>query len=206
MRRHLLRNSCFYFSPPPPSSLSSSFSPFSPPPSSFSSLASRDWLAAGREWASWDPNPETSEEVLSLVSAGNESELESILSTRLEFGTAGIRGEMGAGSSRMNDLTVLQAAQGLCAHLLSEFSASDAAVRGVALGFDHRARGSLNSRRFAEITAAVCRSRGIKVWMYPDFVATPLLPFLVDARDCLAGVMVTASHNPRNDNGAFPLC
>ena len=69
------------------------------------------------------------------------------------------------------------------------------------VGFDHRARGSLTSKRFAEITAASFLHKGVKVHLFPDFVPTPFVPFAVKELNCVAGVMVTASHNPKQDNG-----
>lgn len=81
---------------------------------------------------------------------------------------------MGAGTSRMNDVTVIQAAQGLCAYLGQQFG-DDAPSRGVVVGYDHRGTDSLSSRTFAMYTAAAFLSRGFTVYLYPDLVATPLV-------------------------------
>ena len=113
-----------------------------------------DWAAKGRQWAAWDPNAETREEVLGLVEQGDSAGLEARLGSRLTFGTAGIRGPMGAGSACMNELTVIQTTQGLLRYLeheLGESSGEEGALRsrGVCLGYDHRRRGSLHSERFA---------------------------------------------------------
>ena len=108
---------------------------------------------------------------------------------------------MGPGTNRMNDLTVVQAAQGIAAYLLAQFGREACASRGVVLGYDHRARGSINSRRFAMLSAAAMLSAGIRVRMFQRFACTPLVPFSVTHFGALAGIMVTASHNPKNDNG-----
>eukprot|EP00941_MAST-03F_sp_MAST-3F-sp1_P000483 g483.t1 len=106
---------------------------------------------------------------------------------------------MGPGYGMMNELTVQQTTQGLVEYILQQQISSPAIV----IGFDHRASPlfNLSSRRFAEIAAAVCISRGIRVYMFPDIVATPLVPFSIDHFKCAAGIMITASHNPKNDNG-----
>jgi phosphomannomutase len=90
--------------------------------------------------------------------------------------------------------------KGICKYLTKVFG-EEAKTKGFAIGYDHRKAGTLNSKRFAELTAAVCVSYGIKVYLYEGFVATPLVPFCIDQKECAAGVMVTASHNPKADNG-----
>ena len=165
-----------------------------------------DWAAKGRQWAAWDPNAETREEVLGLVEQGDSAGLEARLGSRLTFGTAGIRGPMGAGSACMNELTVIQTTQGLLRYLeheLGESSGEEGALRsrGVCLGYDHRRRGSLHSERFALLAAAVFVSQGVPVYLYSRPVPTPLVPWGLEQEGCAAGVMVTASHNPKEDNG-----
>lgn len=122
---------------------------------------------------------------------------------RIAFGTAGLRGPMAAGYACMNDLVVLQAAQGLVAYLKSTLGDAAACDRGLVLGWDHRAKAALGitSRRFAAVTALVAAAAGMKVHMYSDLVATPLVPWAVDSLGAAAGIMVTASHNPAGDNG-----
>ncbi|KAF8250127.1 hypothetical protein K440DRAFT_648917 [Wilcoxina mikolae CBS 423.85] len=100
---------------------------------------------------------------------------------------------MQAGFSRMNDLTVIQASQGLAAYILSTSTSSPSIV----IGHDHRH----NSRRFARLAAAAMIQRGIKVYFYTSLVHTPLVAFGVSFLKASAGVMVTASHNPAQDNG-----
>ncbi|KAI8092267.1 Phosphoglucomutase/phosphomannomutase [Gilbertella persicaria] len=102
---------------------------------------------------------------------------------------------MEAGFSRMNDLTVLQASQGLAVYI--ENNVKDAKVRGVVVGHDHRH----HSSDFARLTAAAFLQRGIKVWFYKDLVHTPLVPYTIKKLKAAAGVMITASHNPKDDNG-----
>lgn len=160
-----------------------------------------------RERAQWwvenDPNEETASQIKALLldeSAEGIAKVNTLFTGNLEFGTAGLRGPMGPGPIQMNDLTVIQAAQGLIANMLSKFG--DAAkTDGIVLGYDHRARGTLNSKRFAILTAAAALTKGVKVYMFSKFVATPLVPFSIRKFGAVAGVMVTASHNPAADNG-----
>ncbi|ORX50843.1 hypothetical protein DM01DRAFT_1363573 [Hesseltinella vesiculosa] len=102
---------------------------------------------------------------------------------------------MEAGFSRMNDLTVLQASQGLAKYV--EQHVPNAKSRGVVVGHDHR----YHSLDFAKLTAAAFLQRGIKVWYYRDLVHTPLVPYTIKKLKAAAGVMITASHNPKDDNG-----
>jgi len=155
-------------------------------------------LARARDYAAWDPNPET-RAAHAGAAAWPADELTRAFGSRLEFGTAGLRAAMGPGSARMNEVTVGAAAQGLVAALLA--AVPDAASRGIVVGFDHRALGGLSSRRFALLTAAAARARGVAVFLFGDLVATPLVPFAVLRLRAAAGVMVTASHNPARDNG-----
>ena len=92
----------------------------------------------------------------------------------------------------MNDLTVIQATQGLCAYLMSLRQQSS-----VVIGHDHRH----NSEAFARLAGAVFMKKGIKVFFYKKLVHTPMVPFAVDRLGCAAGIMITASHNPKEDNG-----
>jgi phosphomannomutase len=117
------------------------------------------------------------------------------MTQRLAFGTAGIRGPMVAGNSGMNQLVVLQTTQGVCRYLLE--SVPDARTRGVVVGYD----GRHNSRLFAETAAAVLLSQGIVVHLFSRLTATPMVPFGVLDLGAAAGIMITASHNPKDDNG-----
>lgn len=97
----------------------------------------------------------------------------------------------------MNDLVVIQSAQGFCQYVLKCFPDEADRASGVVVGFD----GRYNSKRFAELTTAVFLNANIPVYLYSEMVATPFIPFAISQKKCLAGVMVTASHNPKEDNG-----
>lgn len=142
-------------------------------------------------------NEKTRNEILGFIKECNWIELEKRLLTRLAFGTAGLRGVMQAGFSAMNDLVVIQSAQGLSKYILECYPSVEDRERGVVIGYD----GRYNSKRFAELSACVFINDNIPVWLYSKIVATPFVPFAVAEKKCLAGIMVTASHNPKEDNG-----
>lgn len=146
-------------------------------------------------WIDKDPDEETQDELRQLIDTKNEEELERRFSGRLEFGTAGLRGVLGAGPSRMNRLVVRQTAAGLGSYLLS--TVADAAKRGVVVGCDARRL----SAEMARDTALVLAKQGIAVHLFNDVVPTPLVAFAVRHLGAAAGVMVTASHNPPEYNG-----
>lgn len=104
---------------------------------------------------------------------------------RIEFGTAGLRGKMEAGWARMNDLIIIQASQGLCSYVLSVVP--DAINRGIVVGHDHRH----NSERWANLTAGVFISNGVKVYLHRGLVHTPMVPFSVKRLNAACGVMIT---------------
>lgn len=131
----------------------------------------------------------------SLISNQKLDELRKLLLTRLTFGTAGIRGFMRTGYAAMNDLVIIQTSQGLVEYLSRTYS--DLTQRGVIIGHDARH----NSRRFAIRTAAAFLQKNIPVYLFSDIVPTPYVPFAIKLLKCSAGVMVTASHNPKGDNG-----
>eukprot|EP00727_Mastigamoeba_balamuthi_P005653 m51a1_g1707 putative phosphoglucomutase (595) ;mRNA; f:520686-523111 len=147
------------------------------------------------KWLEWDSTPATRREIEQLASKPDVAELRARLAKRIAFGTAGLRGPMRAGFACMNNLTVQQASQGLCTSVAE--LVADAKKRGVVVGYD----GRHHSREFAEITARVFLSRGFTVLLYPRVVPTPFVPFAVTHLKLAAGVMVTASHNPKQDNG-----
>jgi phosphomannomutase len=148
----------------------------------------------------WDPNEETRKAILDMLNTNSLDLIEKLFSTRVEFGTAGLRAPMGPGTSCLNDLIILQTAQGLAKYLL-ETNKEDKKMLSIVIGYDHRSLNSLNSKNFALITAAACISVGIKVHLFGRFVATPLVPFAIQKLGASAGIMVTASHNPKEDNG-----
>ena len=143
------------------------------------------------EWLAADPDPETGAELQTLL-AGDPVELERRFEGRLAFGTAGMRGPMGAGPLRMNRVLVRMVAAALAERVLQEGD-----EQHVVVGYDARHR----SDRFAADTARVLAARQVPVTMLPGPVPTPVLAFAVKHLDASAGVMVTASHNPRADNG-----
>ncbi len=136
-----------------------------------------------------------------MQAISDKAEQERLLMTRLKFGTAGLRGPMGPGYCQMNELTVIQATQGLCAYLKQFHADKKAADLSVAIGYDHRKYGTLRSETFARLAAAVVVQSGMKAYLLQGFVATPLVPFTLGRYGCAAGIMVTASHNPKRDNG-----
>jgi phosphomannomutase len=139
-----------------------------------STRTSEQWLAGAQQWADWDVNAATKAQVQQLVASEDIGKLRKLFGSRVAFGTAGLRAVMGPGPAAMNDLVVIQAAQGICKYLTTQFG-EQAKQMGVALGYDHRKQGSLSSKRFAELSAAVCLHYGIKVYLFEGFVATPLV-------------------------------
>ncbi len=130
----------------------------------------------------------------SLVDAADYDELSARLDSHLQFGTAGIRGEVGAGPNRMNRAVVIRTTRGLADYLLDT---SERSERPVVIGFDARP----TSRGFAEDAAGVLAAAGLKVRFFADYAPTPLVAFAVKHLHAAAGVVVTASHNPPADNG-----
>ncbi|KAF8163059.1 hypothetical protein B0H34DRAFT_651389 [Crassisporium funariophilum] len=139
------------------------------------------------EWLRLDPNPDTRQEIQSLWDKSDYNELDSRLRTRIEFGTAGLRGRMEAGWSRMNDLIIIQASQGLAEYALRHVN--EARTRGLVVGYDHRH----HSEHWARLTARVFVSKGVKVYLLRGFVPTPLVPFSVKTLNAACGVMITGS-------------
>jgi phosphomannomutase len=148
-------------------------------------------------WMSDDPDPRTREELRSLLGATDPSatDLPDRFAGALEFGTAGLRGVLGAGPNRMNRAVVARTTWGLAEELLA--SVPGAAGRGVVVGGDARRM----SRELSEDTAAILAAAGLKVLLFPGPVPTPLVGFTVKHTRAAAGVVVTASHNPPEYNG-----
>ncbi|GAB3851766.1 phospho-sugar mutase [Nocardioides maradonensis] len=155
---------------------------------------SDDLLAQARAWIAEDPDPATRAELEEVVASGDVADLADRFQGPLEFGTAGLRGRLGAGPHRMNRVVVTRAAAGLAAYLLSEGAAPGSAV---VIGYDARH----NSDVFAHDTAEVVAGAGLRPLLMPRALPTPLLAFAIRDLGCVAGVMVTASHNPPQDNG-----
>lgn len=164
-------------------------------------LTDDDRIALAEAWIAQDPDPETRDELAAIVArvrAGDtaaSADLADRFEARLAFGTAGLRGEIAAGPNRMNRVLVSQGAAGLAAHLLEQ--ATDAAAPSVVVGYD----GRRNSEAFARDVAEVMAGAGVRAVLLPRMLPTPVLAFAVRHLGMSAGVMVTASHNPPNDNG-----
>ena len=147
--------------------------------------------AAAREWLAEDPDPDTRAELSALLEASDEAGLADRFGTRLQFGTAGLRGALGAGPNRMNRAVVIRAAAGLVGYV------RDTGGKAVVIGFDARHK----SDQFARDTAAVVTGAGLHAMVLPKPLPTPVLAFAIRYLGAAAGVMVTASHNPPQDNG-----
>jgi phosphomannomutase len=151
-------------------------------------------IARAEGWAAQDPDPATRAELEALIASRDEAELTDRFDGTLEFGTAGLRGALGAGSNRMNRVVVTRAAAGLAAYLKDNGAPAGASV---VIGYDARH----NSDVFARDTAEVMEGAGLRALVMPRPLPTPLLAFAIRELGCVAGVMVTASHNPPADNG-----
>ena len=135
----------------------------------------------------------TAEELKAL--SGNEAEIKDRFYKDLEFGTAGLRGVIGAGSNRMNIYTVAKASKGYADYICSK--GEKAKEDGIVIAHDNRRM----SREFAEITAGVLAANGIKAYLFESLRTTPELSFSVRYLGCFGGVVITASHNPPEYNG-----
>ncbi|BCW83545.1 phosphomannomutase [Arthrobacter sp. NicSoilE8] len=169
-----------------------------------SDAALEQLIRDARQWADEDPDPATSatlHDLLTLASEGDAvaaQELGDSFSGTLQFGTAGLRAALGPGPNRMNRVVVRRAAAGLAAFLVDAVGAASPGTRPRAVvGFDARH----NSDIFARETAAIFAAAGIEAFLMPAALPTPILAYAVRALDCDGGVMVTASHNPPQDNG-----
>lgn len=149
-------------------------------------------IAQAKSWQAQDPDPETRAELEALISEGNREGLADRFGSRLGFGTAGLRGELGAGPNRMNRVLVAQAAVGIARYLKANFDDPSCVI-----GFDARK----NSDVFAKDSAEILTGLGVRAYIFDSLVATPMVAFAVRELGCSAGVMVTASHNPPADNG-----
>ena len=179
------------------------------------STAHEDLLERARAWLAQDPDPDTRAELRALLEGAEVGDADALdalhdrFATRLAFGTAGLRGDLGAGTNRMNRVLVVQAAAGLAAYL-AERAGVDAAADDVAepaplrpdaplvvVGYD----GRRNSDVFARDSVEIFAGAGLRAVLLPRLLPTPVLAFAVRHLGAAAGVMVTASHNPPNDNG-----
>ena len=142
-------------------------------------------------WIADDPDPKTRAQLESMLEGGDESELRSCFSGFLEFGTAGLRGPLGPGPSRMNRAVVSKTALGLARFM------AKSGLKSIVIGRDAR----YGSEDFTRDTAEIMSGAGFDVYVLPRPLPTPVLAFAVRKLNCDVGVMVTASHNPPQDNG-----
>jgi phosphomannomutase len=149
-------------------------------------------IQQARSWIAQDPDAETIAELEKLISASDEAALADRFGQRIGFGTAGLRGILGAGPNRMNRVLVAQAAAGISKYLKENFDDPS-----VVIGYDARK----NSDVFAKDSAQIFAGFGIRAHLFPELAATPLVAYAVRNLGASAGVMVTASHNPPGDNG-----
>ena len=155
-----------------------------------------------RAWLAEDPDPATAQELSALIAKAEDgnpdalAELADAFDGTLQFGTAGLRGRLGPGSNRMNRVVVARAAAGLAAYLIASAGTTGERLK-VVVGYDARR----NSDVFARDTARIMAGAGVTAMVLPEALPTPVLAFAIRELGCAAGVMVTASHNPPDDNG-----
>ena len=142
-----------------------------------------------KHWVEHDPDPITRAELVGLLNESNSSEIEELFKSRIQFGTAGLRGALGPGPNRMNQLTMRRLAIGLAQYLGTK--------KKVVIGRDARHK----SDDFFEDLAAIMTGNNIDVFVFPKPIPTPLLAFAVRYLQVDMGIMITASHNPSSDNG-----
>ena len=156
-----------------------------------------------KHWSSWDPDPKTQTELQQLLEQFTEGDaasritLEGLFVDRLRFGTAGIRGPLQPGPAGMNRVVIAQTTAGLAQYLLEKNSFDAKGPLRAVVGCDART----NSAIFARDTAAILAGYGIEAILLPEELPTPVLAFAVRYLEADVGVMVTASHNPPQDNG-----
>ena len=157
---------------------------------------SQETAARIKQWLTEPAYADFVQDIIALIRAGDTNELEDAFRTHIEFGTGGIRGRMGAGPNRINLRTIGEAAQGLAQYILKA-GGHDGPARGAVIAYDTRH----NSVRFARETAAVLAGNRVSARLHKGICATPQLSFAVRQTHAVAGVVISASHNPPSDNG-----
>ncbi|MFV0471226.1 MAG: phospho-sugar mutase [Paludibacteraceae bacterium] len=152
-------------------------------------------IAKAQIWLNGNYDENTKAEVKRMMDADDKTELIEAFYKDLEFGTGGLRGIMGAGTNRMNIYTVGAATQGLSNYLLSQFPT----IPQISVAIGHDCRN--NSRKFAEISANIFSANGIKAYLFEDLRPTPEISFAIRELGCQSGIIITASHNPKEYNG-----
>ncbi|MGB4398447.1 MAG: phospho-sugar mutase, partial [Daejeonella sp.] len=146
------------------------------------------------QWLEGNYDAETKAAIQNLLDSESHTELTDSFYRDLEFGTGGLRGTMGPGTNRVNKYTIGSATQGLCNYLLKKYPGEKVKV---AVAHDSRNK----SDYFAQITAEVFSANGIHVYFFKELRPTPELSFAIRHLGCKSGVMITASHNPKEYNG-----
>jgi len=154
----------------------------------------KDYMLEYNKWLESPYIDEATKEELRKI-ADNEEEIKERFMFDLEFGTAGLRGKIGAGNNRMNVYTVSKATQGLAQYILDR--GEEYAKRGVVIAYDVRRM----SKEFARITAQVLAGNGVQVYLFDDIRPTPVLSYSVRHLKTASGIVITASHNPPEYNG-----
>lgn len=149
-----------------------------------------DVNALYKEWCEKATDPEIAAELIAVE--GKDDEILDRFWQDLSFGTAGLRGVLGAGTNRMNIYTVRRATEGLCRYLNDDFVSPSCVI-----GYDSR----INSERFAKEAACVLAAGGVKVWLFSELIPTPVVAYAVRELKCSSGIIITASHNPSKYNG-----
>merc|ERR1712223_875217 len=151
------------------------------------------------QWLEWDNKQAKSYAIVQdLVAQSKWQDLHRMMMTRLKFGTAGIRGKMDIGFAYLNDLVIIQTSQGLSQYVLKCYDKPEEAKNaGCVISFDAR----YNSEKWAKLTARVFSKAGYRVYLFNTITPTPFVPFTVQRKKAAVGIMITASHNPKEDNG-----
>ena len=151
-----------------------------------------DYIKKYQEWLQSDEIDEETKEALRKIE-GNDEEIKDSFYKELEFGTAGLRGIVGAGTNRMNKYTVGKATQGLANYIVK----NNGQERGVAIAYDSRNM----SKEFSKLACLILNANGIKTYRFESLRPTPELSFTVRELNCISGIVITASHNPPKYNG-----